>query len=261
MAQDDARPRSAVDADLHALPDAAGQIDAALAAEAAGRPTQFVAGTVVQAQAPAGIPTLTGSDDLAAVLAQPLSRMAWPDGTRGIVGGDIVVVAAKAVSRSEGRFTADPARGQNPAPNDGMSRLEIREGVALQRPLDPDASARALRVGLQARLGPRVGVLIAATFPSPAGAGGDPARMSRPGAPVTDIALGAAGLRLTEDHRGRTDEHGREATRTVRDAANALTGFAALLTGTLAHTPVVVVRGLGHLTQHDHGGGVLVTRL
>lgn len=237
------------------------QIEEILAAEAAGRPSEFVPGTVVQAQAPIGIPTLTGADDLAAVIARPLARLSWPDGSLGILGGDILVVSAKAVSRSEGRFVVDPARGQNPAPNDGMSRLEVRDGVALARPLDPDASARSLRVGLQARLGPRVGVLIAASFPSPLAAGRDPGGPGEPGAPVGDIALGAAGLRLTEDHRGKVDEHGREATRTVRDAANALTAFAALLSGTLAHTPVVVIRGLGHLTQHDHGAGILGRRL
>lgn len=234
--------------------------DPADAVAAAAAPQMFPPGTVVQAQAPTGIPTLTGQDDLAAVLTPALSRMTWPDGSLGIRGGDILVIAAKAVARSEGRFVADPARGANPAPNDGLSRLEVRDGVAVARPLDPDGSARALRVGLQARLGPRVGVVITATFPRPASPLGG-SDTGAPGRPVIDLAIGAAGIRVRDDQRGRVDAHGRVANRTVHAVADEIAAAAALLSGTLAGTPVVVLRGLGHLTQHDHGGGVLADRL
>jgi hypothetical protein len=51
-------------------------------------------------------------------------------------------------------------------------------------PLDPDASARALRAGVQAHLGVQVGVVVSDTA-------GRPWRQG-----VADLAIGAAGLRV-----------------------------------------------------------------
>lgn len=207
-------------------------------------PTGVRPGTVLMAQAPTGIPTVTSSDEPAALLAPALARLTWPDGTQGIMGGDIVVVAAKAVARAEKRFVAErPADGEPPA-DEQRSRLELPPGMALRRPLDADRSAHRLRVGLNSRLNVRPAVVVAGTVTVPGRAG------------VVDVALGAAGLRVLDDHRGRTDEFGRVATRTVVAAADHVAATAALLTGTLARTPVAVLRGLGHLTIPDDGPGV-----
>lgn len=217
-------------------------------------PTGIRPGTVLMAQAPTGIPTLTSSDEPAALIAPALARLTWPDGTLGIMGGDVVVVAAKAVARAEKRYVAERDTDPPAAAGEYRARLEVPTGLALQRPLDADRSARRLRVGLNSRLSVRPAVIIAGTVPAR-----DLSGVQGISGAVVDVALGAAGLRVHHDHRGRTDEFGRAAT-TVVAAADQVAATAALLTGTLARTPVAVIRGLGHLTIADDGPGVAGSR-
>src|SRR5204862_2084246 len=66
--------------------------------------------------------------------------------------------------------------------------------VAVLLPLDPDESARRLRRSLPER----VGVVVSDSF-------GRPWRLG-----VADLAIGAAGVQVLEDWRGRPDAQGRE---------------------------------------------------
>jgi coenzyme F420-0:L-glutamate ligase/coenzyme F420-1:gamma-L-glutamate ligase len=99
-------------------------------------------------------------------------------------------------------------------------------------PLDPDASARALRDGLRERTGRTVGVIVADSF-------GRPWRQG-----TTNVAIGAAGLPVLVDLGGRLDADGYELHATMIAVADEIAGAAELVMGKLEGVPVAVVRGL-----------------
>jgi coenzyme F420-0:L-glutamate ligase/coenzyme F420-1:gamma-L-glutamate ligase len=100
-------------------------------------------------------------------------------------------------------------------------------------PVDPDASALALRSALRARFGIEVGVVISDSF-------GRPWRLG-----TTNVALGAAGVTVLWDRRGERDREGRELESTLVAWADAIAAAAGLLMGEAAESvPAVLVRGL-----------------
>jgi coenzyme F420-0:L-glutamate ligase/coenzyme F420-1:gamma-L-glutamate ligase len=99
-------------------------------------------------------------------------------------------------------------------------------------PLDPDASAEAVRRTLRERTGHDVGVIISDSF----------GRAWRTG--IVDVAIGVAGLRPLEDWRGRRDANGYELRATVVAVADEIAAAAELVRGKTAGVPVAVVRGL-----------------
>ena len=114
----------------------------------------------------------------------------------------------------------------NVAPADGVHR-------ALLLPLDPDASAEALRASLQQRFGVRIGVIISDSF----------GRAWRRG--TCGIAIGAAGLPSLIDLRGQPDLFGRTLEVSIIGFADEIAAAASLLQGQAAEAqPVVLVRGL-----------------
>jgi coenzyme F420-0:L-glutamate ligase/coenzyme F420-1:gamma-L-glutamate ligase len=115
-------------------------------------------------------------------------------------------------------------------------------------PLDPDASARALREGLESALGVRPAVVVSDSF----------GRAWRVG--QTDVAIGAAGLVAVDDWRGRSDRAGRELSATTIAAGDAIAGAADLARGKDSYRPAVLVRGLGHLVTPDDGPGAAPLR-
>ncbi|HLV03091.1 MAG TPA: coenzyme F420-0:L-glutamate ligase [Actinomycetaceae bacterium] len=230
------------------------------------------------AQAVEGLPPITGGDDLAALMAPALRALRWPDGSVGMAEGDVVVVASKVVAKAERRLVAARTRQeleeviasqtvrvvaerrrpdgstlrvvQNPQglvlAAAGVDTSDVPLGTALLLPEDPDASARTLRRGLDARLGVRPGVVITDTV-------GRPWRQG-----VADIAIGAAGVVALQDHRGRRDGYGRELRVTVIAAADEIAAAAELVKGKADGRPVAVVRGLGHLVTREDGAGARV---
>jgi coenzyme F420-0:L-glutamate ligase/coenzyme F420-1:gamma-L-glutamate ligase len=110
-------------------------------------------------------------------------------------------------------------------------------------PEDPDASARTIRDGLREILGVEVGVLVTDTFGRPWRAG------------LTDVAIGAAGIRVLDDLRGGTDAHGNPLNATVVATADELAAAGDLVKGKAAGLPVAVVRGLPHVVTGDDGPG------
>ncbi|MFJ9461311.1 coenzyme F420-0:L-glutamate ligase [Kitasatospora sp. NPDC101447] len=205
-----------------------------------------------------GIPEVDAGADLAALIAKA--------GT--YLDGDILLVTSKIVSKAEGRLLHDADR--EAAIDAETVRLVARRGpirivenrngfvmaaagvdasntapgTVLLLPEDPDASARALRARLQQLTGRRLAVLVTDTF-------GRPWRNG-----LTDVAIGAAGLSVLEDHRGRTDSHGNELEMTVTATADELAAAADLVKGKATGVPVAVVRGLGHLVTAEDGDGV-----
>ncbi len=234
--------------------------------------TRLVAVPAVVAVGVPGLPEVRPGDDLAALVAAALDDLAWPDGSRGVVDGDIVVVTSKVVSKAEGRVvradTRDAAieaetarvvavkthpRGETRIVAThhglvlaaaGVDASNTEPGTVLLLPVDPDASARALRAGLASALGvARLGLIVSDTLGRPWREG------------LTDAAIGAAGLDPLHDHRGLADAHGHTLEMTVTAVADEVAAAAELVKGKLAGVPVAVVRGLAAHVRIDDGPG------
>ncbi|MFF8925647.1 coenzyme F420-0:L-glutamate ligase [Streptomyces longwoodensis] len=210
--------------------------------------------------APSGLPEVRPGDDLAKLIAT-----AEP----GLADGDVVLVTSKIVSKAEGRIleaadreAAIDAETVRVVARRGTLRIvENRQGLimaaagvdasntpagtVLLLPEDPDASARAVRRGLRDALGVDVGVVVTDTFGRPWRAG------------LTDVAIGAAGVRVLDDLRGGTDAYGNPLSATVVATADELAAAGDLVKGKAAGRPVAVVRGLPHVVtpgEGDHDG-------
>jgi coenzyme F420-0:L-glutamate ligase/coenzyme F420-1:gamma-L-glutamate ligase len=99
-------------------------------------------------------------------------------------------------------------------------------------PVDPDASAEAIRASLHEHTGCDVGVIVSDSF----------GRAWRNG--IVDVAIGVAGLRALEDWRGRVDANGYELRATVVAVADEIAAAADLVRGKTEGVPAAVVRGL-----------------
>jgi coenzyme F420-0:L-glutamate ligase/coenzyme F420-1:gamma-L-glutamate ligase len=115
-------------------------------------------------------------------------------------------------------------------------------------PDDPDASARALRAAIARERGVRPGVIVSDSF----------GRAWRTG--QTDVAIGAAGVLVMDDWRGRPDRAGRALRATAIAAGDAIAGAADLARAKDAYVPAVLVRGLDHLVTPDDGPGAAPLR-
>jgi coenzyme F420-0:L-glutamate ligase / coenzyme F420-1:gamma-L-glutamate ligase len=127
----------------------------------------------------------------------------------------------------------------------GVDASNVEPGHVVLLPEDPDASARVLRSAVAARTGANVGVLVTDTA----------GRAWREG--QTDIAIGAAGVLVVDDHAGRTDPYGNELLVTAPAVADELAGAAELAAGKLRGRPFTLVRGRADLVlpPGDDGPG------
>ncbi|RSS76813.1 coenzyme F420-0:L-glutamate ligase [Streptomyces sp. WAC06614] len=197
-----------------------------------------------------GIPEVRPGDDLAKLIAE-----AAPD----LRDGDVLLVTSKIVSKAEGRIVAADTRDaaidaetvRVVARRGTLRIVENRHGLVMAAagvdasntaagtvlllPQDPDASAAALRARLAELLSVDVGVIVTDTFGRPWRAG------------LTDVAIGAAGVRVLDDLRGGTDSHGNPMNVTVVATADELAAAGDLVKGKVAGLPVAVVRGLPHV--------------
>lgn len=197
-----------------------------------------------------GLPEVGQGDDLAKLIAT-----ASPD----LADGDVVLVTSKIVSKSEGRIVqaedreaAIDAETVRVVARRGTLRIvENRQGLVMAAagvdasntpsgtvlllPEDSDRSARAIREGLRDALGVTVGVIVTDTFGRPWRSG------------LTDVAIGASGVRVLDDLRGGTDAHGNPLSATVVATADELAAAGDLVKGKAAGLPVAVVRGLPHV--------------
>ena len=99
-------------------------------------------------------------------------------------------------------------------------------------PVDPDASARALRERLRELTGIAPGVVVSDSF----------GRAWRQG--TTDVALGVAGLAPLRDLRGTEDGVGYELRSTMIAIADEIAGAAELVLGKSTGVPAAIVRGV-----------------
>lgn len=215
-----------------------------------------------------GIPEILAGDDLPAIISAAAGEL---------TDGDIVVVTSKIVSKAEGRqvqaadredaITAETVRlvasKEHPG---GVTRIvenklglvlaaagvdssNAPQGTILLLPEDPDASALAICKRLRADNSARIGVVISDTL-------GRAWRLGQ-----TDIAIGAAGVKVLDDLRGQTDPTGHKLEATVIAVADEIAGAAELVKGKFGGLPVAIVRGLGHLvTDLDESGARAIIR-
>lgn len=224
-----------------------------------------------------GLPEIVPGDDLVTLIAHAVSAQAAGDPELALRSGDILVVTSKIVSKSEGMQVPASEREQAIAADTvrivaervhpggttrivetrhglimaaaGIDMSNVPEGTALRLPADPDASARALCAGLREKLGLELGVIITDTI----------GRAWRIG--QTDMAIGAAGLQLTDDLRGASDANGRPLHVTQAVIADEIAGAADLVKGKTSGIPVAVVRGLSrYVTSLDAPGARTLTR-
>ncbi|NEB11111.1 coenzyme F420-0:L-glutamate ligase [Streptomyces coelicoflavus] len=204
-----------------------------------------------------GLPEVRPGDDLAKLIAAAEPALA---------DGDVLIVTSKIVSKAEGRVVEaadreaaiDAETVRVVARRGSLRIVENRQGLVMAAagvdasntpsgtvlllPEDPDASARGIREGLRDTLGVNVGVIVTDTFGRPWRSG------------LTDVAIGAAGVRVLDDLRGGTDAHGNPLGATVVATADELAGAGDLVKGKAAGLPVAVVRGLPQVVVAEDDG-------
>lgn len=129
--------------------------------------------------------------------------------------------------------------------NAGIDASNLPEdGTVCLLPKDSDASARAIRAELPAR----VGVVIADSF-------GRAWRLGQ-----AEVAIGCAGLASIDDWRGREDASGRELSATVIAVADEVAAAADLVRVKDSGLPAAVVRGLDRYVLAEDGPGASALR-
>ena len=115
----------------------------------------------------------------------------------------------------------------------GVDHSNIAEpDTVILLPVDPDASAAAIRAGLRERAGVEVAVIVTDSF-------GRPFRRG-----TTDVAIGVAGIAPLRDLRGTRDRSGSALRSTQVAVADELAAAADLVRrGKADGVPVVIVRG------------------
>lgn len=212
----------------------------------------------IEVLSPDGLPEVTVDTDLATMVATAVD----------LHDGDVVVITSKVVSKAEGRVrtgSRDEAlaeetvrvvarRGGTTIVRNrlgltmaaaGIDASNVAAGSIVLLPLDPDASAQRLRTRLHEITGRRVAVVVTDTA----------GRAWRHG--QTDIAVGAAGLRVADDHAGREDAYGNPLAVTMPAVADEVASAAELAQGKLAGRPLAVLRGRSDLVLplDDSGAG------
>ena len=144
---------------------------------------------------------------------------------------EIVLRESKRVVRQIGPILITETHHGFVCANSGVDQSSSgAHGRAVLLPVDPDASARAIRSGLKAS-GVDVAIIISDTF----------GRAWREG--QTDIAIGVAGIQPILSYIGQVDPHGHEFKVQALCTADELAGAAELVKGNLSRVPVAVIRG------------------
>jgi coenzyme F420-0:L-glutamate ligase/coenzyme F420-1:gamma-L-glutamate ligase len=170
--------------------------------------------------------------DLRAVEPSPFARHAASVAGKDPRQIEVVLRESARIVRMDPRVIICETRQGFVCANAGVDASNVgqHEIVCLQ-PVDPDASAAALRGGLRERLGVEVAVIISDTF----------GRAWRSG--VVNVAIGLAGLAPLEDFRGQVDPNDYELRATILAIADELASAAELVMGKLDRRPIAVIRG------------------
>ena len=177
----------------------------------------------IQIAAADGIGEVGAQHDLARVIALAVATLDWPDDSRGVTPGDVLVITSKVVAKAEGRTRPATERAAAEAADTAAVVAQVPDGPRIVRthtglvlaaagidasntdpdsvvllPADPDRSARELRERIQAAVGVTpLGVVVSDTM-------GRPWRLGQ-----TDTAVGVAGVAPLVDLAGSPDAGGR----------------------------------------------------
>ncbi len=119
--------------------------------------------------------------------------------------------------------------------NSGIDQSNVGKGFVALLPVDPDRSARRIRVSLERRSGTRLAVVVTDTF-------GRPWRLGQ-----TDVAIGCSGVAPLVPYAGKRDRFGYELRVTEPSVVDEIAGAAELAIGKLKGIPAAVVRGAEYL--------------
>jgi len=224
-----------------------------------------------------GIPEIKYGDDLSRLIYNAIMKK------HDLLNGDIIAVTSKIVSKAEGRYIdlstvnasdfaarisstlkKDP-REVEVILRESKSIIKIRRGIiivedkhgvvcanagidksnvgddrrVLLLPVDPDRSARRIKREMERLSGKRLAVLITDTY----------SRAWRDG--HMDFAIGASGLRLFRDYRGKMDHFGRPLRVTNIAQADELAAASELVMGKSMMIPVAVIRNYRYETGEE----------
>lgn len=120
--------------------------------------------------------------------------------------------------------------------NAGIDQSNVEDGYnqAVLLPIDPDKSARKIKVSLKKKTGKDIAVIISDTF-------GRPFREGQ-----TNVAIGIAGMEPIKSYIGKTDMYGKKLRVTQIAIADEIASAAELVMGKANRTPIVIVRGYGY---------------
>ncbi|WAM12195.1 MULTISPECIES: coenzyme F420-0:L-glutamate ligase [Rhodococcus] len=219
------------------------------------RQSDHAPGRALEIRPVTGLPEFRPGDDLAGAI---ISAAPW------LRDGDVLVVTSKVFSKVEGRIVSSPTdpeerdaarwrlveqeavrivarKGRTLITENRLGIVQAASGIDGSNvegselallPKDPDASARALRDAVKARLGVTVAVVVTDTM----------GRAWRNG--QIDAAIGAAGVPVLHRYAGSRDSQGNELVVTEVAVADEIAAAGDLVKGKLGGVPVAVVRGL-----------------
>lgn len=216
-----------------------------------------------------GIGNIAPGSSIPDIVADALQRSGLT-----LAAGDILVVKHKIISKAEGRVVALDSVIPSPEATDFAGKngtdarvveLALREAERIVRkqhvlitetsqgmvcansgvdvsnvdggrsavllPADPDASAKRIHAALKQRTALHIPVIISDSF----------GRAWREG--LCDVAIGAAGLEVLHDFRGKPDDYGYTLHATEEAVADELAAAAGLLCGKATRVPACIIRG------------------
>lgn len=236
---------------------------------------------MISAVALQGVPAIAPGDDLAALLADAAPA--------DLAGGDVLVVAQKAVSKAEGRIVrlADVVPSEHAVELAGRLEKDPRAvHVVLGESTDVVRAVRGVLIvrthhgyvcanaGVDASNAPGDDALVLLPVDPDGSARALRARLHelRGVAPAVvisdsfgrawrrgqcDVALGAAGLVALDDWTGRVDNEGRELRATQVAVADQVAAAADLARAKDSREPAVLVRGLERFVRAEDGPGAV----
>ena len=166
----------------------------------------------------------------------------WDKDARAV---ELVLRETKRIVRMERGVIISETQHGFVCDNAGIDLSNAPEGTAILLPVDPDASARALKARLDATFQTNIGVIISDTF----------GRAWREG--LANVALGVAGLASLIDYRGEKDSGGKILQATIIAFADELASAAELVMGKTDRIPVAIIRGV-HASSRDGRGRDLI---
>jgi coenzyme F420-0:L-glutamate ligase / coenzyme F420-1:gamma-L-glutamate ligase len=150
--------------------------------------------------------------------------------------------SARIVRMDRGVIISETAHGFICA-NAGVDASNVAPETVCLLPVDPDASAFAIREALGQRFGVTPGIIISDSF----------GRAWRWG--IVNVAIGVAGVAPLADYRGYYDSAGYELHVSVLAVADELAAAAELVMNKLDARPVVLIRGFIPPTETPSGTG------